>query len=114
MEQEGFGPCTRPGEIANTMSWESDEMKRWRALSETAKLSIKLTSLLAVQLLLFAFPVTPIMIGSIIPIDPFHPWIIQFLLVVLTGFLLGLSLLAWLIHIRNGRAVNRSNSLKAS
>jgi len=87
-------------------------VKRRQALSEAAKLTITLASLLAIQMSLFAFPPTRILVGSMLPIDPFSPWIPQFFLIVLTSLFLLIAVLSWSIHLHNKQAEGNRLSIR--
>jgi len=82
-------------------------------MSGTAKLLIGVALFLVVQLILFAFPSTRIIVGSMIPIDPFDQSALQFLLILVTCPFLLIAVFAWLIHLRNERAENSASSLRA-
>ena len=105
-----------PGELVSSRGRISERLnvaRGWQTLSGTAKLLIGLILFLVLQLVLFAFSLTRIIAGFMIPIDPFHPWALQLLLIILTCLFLLIALLAWLIALRNERAEDSTTSLRA-
>jgi hypothetical protein len=81
-------------------------VRRWNELSGQIRLCALALLLLAAQIVLFAFPSTGIVLGSMLPIDPFHPWGLQFLLILLTTHLFAIAMAAAFIHLLKARGEN--------